>query len=79
MPAPLITAALVVAAGYALARAGRQKEPSVRALKADLRRLSGGGEPTVQRLVRFEMRKSPRISEVEAYKRAIARLERDRR
>lgn len=79
MPAPLVTAALVVAVGYAVVRLSRQKEPSIRELKAELRRLSGGSEPTVQRLVRFEQRKAPRISEAEAYKRAIARLRRDRR
>jgi len=80
MPAPLIiTAALVLAAGYAVVRLSRDKEPDVRTLKAELRRLSGGGEPTVQRLVRYEMRLAPRISEREAYTRAIDRLRRDRR
>lgn len=79
MPAPILAAALVVAVGYAVIRLNREREPDVRTLSAELRRLSGGSTPTVERLVRYEQRLAPRISEVEAYKRAITRLQRDRR
>lgn len=75
LPIVLLLLGLAVIGALVVSR----RPPSAASLRARLLRLVHGDAEVLERLVAHERSQSPRISEREALRRALVRLQRDRR